>query len=115
MATLMKKSIKWSVVSYPSIVIDLSYSSTGNTKIVLNYSQRKITSHALFLDFTNWAYYRKEGGKYTPDDIDIDLCTHIVYGFAVLDKNTFQMIAHDSYVDEDKGMKDYFLFFEGYK
>ena len=56
-----------------------------------------------FIDFTNWAYYRKEGGKYTPDDIDVDLCTHIVYGFAVLDKNTFQMIAHDSYVDEDKG------------
>ena len=59
----------------------------------------------VFLDFTNWAYYRKDGGKYTPDDIDIDLCTHIVYGFAVLDKNTFQMIAHDSYVDEDKGKR----------
>ena len=56
-----------------------------------------------FLDFTNWAFYRQEGGKYTPDDIDINLCTHIVYGFAVLDKNTFEMIAHDSFVDEDKG------------
>ena len=62
-----------------------------------------------FLDFTNWAFYRKEGGKYTPDDIDINLCTHIVYGFAVLDKNTFKMIAHDSYVDEDKGIKQTIL------
>ena len=105
----MKKSIKWSVVSYPSFVIDFS-----NT-LVLNCSQRKMTTATLFLDFTNWAYYRKKGGKYTPDDIDIDLCTHIVYGFAVLDKNTFQMIAHDSYVDEDKGRKDYLSFLEGYR
>ena len=58
-----------------------------------------------FLDFTNWAFYRPEGGKYTPEDIDVNLCTHIVYGFAVLDKNTFKMIAHDSYVDEEKGGK----------
>ena len=57
------------------------------------------------IDFTNWAFYRADGGKFTPDDIDINLCTHIVYGFAVLDKNTYQMIAHDSYVDEDKGKK----------
>lgn len=35
--------------------------------------------------FTNWAWYRKGIAKYTPDDIDHRLCTHIVYGFAVLD------------------------------
>lgn len=35
--------------------------------------------------FTNWAWYRKGIGRYTPDDIDPRLCTHIVYGFAVLD------------------------------
>ena len=60
-------------------------------------------------DFTNWAYYRQGAGKFEPDDIDINLCTHIVYGFAVLDENTFQMIAHDSYVDEVKG-KHSFIF-----
>ena len=37
--------------------------------------------------FTNWAWYRQGVGKYTPDDIDTDLCTHINYGFAVLDPN----------------------------
>src|SRR5687768_3924525 len=36
--------------------------------------------------FTNWAWYRPGDGKYTPDDIDESLCTHIVYGFAVLDR-----------------------------
>lgn len=35
--------------------------------------------------FTNWAWYRQGIAKYTPDDIDHRLCTHIVYGFAVLD------------------------------
>ena len=37
--------------------------------------------------FTNWAWYRQGTGKYTPDNIDTDLCTHINYGFAVLDPN----------------------------
>jgi len=51
--------------------------------------------------FTNWAWYRRGNGKYTPEDIDPELCTHIVYGFAVLDSNTLLMKAHDSWADYD--------------
>ena len=43
--------------------------------------------------FTNWAWYRQGVGKYTPDDIDTDLCTHINYGFAVLDPNKSVIIS----------------------
>jgi len=51
--------------------------------------------------FTNWAWYRPGQGKYKPENINSDLCTHIVYGFAVLDANTLTIRAHDSWADFD--------------
>ena len=53
--------------------------------------------------FTNWAWYRPGQGKYKPENINSDLCTHIVYGFAVLDANTLTIRAHDSWADFDNG------------
>ena len=38
---------------------------------------------------------------YGPEDIDWSLCTHINYGFAVLDPNRLEMTAHDSWADID--------------
>ena len=51
--------------------------------------------------FTNWAWYRNGEGKYTPDDIDESLCTHIVYGFAVLDNSRLLIKPHDTWADYD--------------
>jgi len=51
--------------------------------------------------FTNWAWYRPGLGKYVPEDIDANLCTHINYGFAVLDKNNLVIKIHDSWADVD--------------
>ncbi|KAA0201540.1 hypothetical protein HAZT_HAZT005433 [Hyalella azteca] len=51
--------------------------------------------------FTNWAWYRPGIGKYTPDDIDPTICTHIVYGFAVLDYSNLIIKPHDSWADLD--------------
>ncbi|KAB0794995.1 hypothetical protein PPYR_11834 [Photinus pyralis] len=51
--------------------------------------------------FTNWAWYRQDAGKYLPEDIDPRLCTHIAYGFAVLDPNTLTIKPHDSWADID--------------
>ncbi|CAG9802300.1 unnamed protein product [Chironomus riparius] len=51
--------------------------------------------------FTNWAWYRPGEGKYLPDDIDENLCTHIVYGFAVLNYDELTMRTHDSWADID--------------
>jgi len=54
--------------------------------------------------FTNWATYRQTGGgKFDPEDIDPNICTHIIYGFAVLDGSTLLMKSHDPYADMSDG------------
>lgn len=50
--------------------------------------------------------YRKGIAKYTPDDIDDRLCTHIVYGFAVLDYTELTIRTHDSWADIDNRFYD---------
>ncbi len=49
--------------------------------------------------FTNWAWYRKGIGRFTPDDINTELCTHVIYGFAVLDYSELVLRTHDSWAD----------------
>jgi Glycosyl hydrolases family 18 len=51
--------------------------------------------------FTNWAWYRPGIGKYLPDDVDANLCTHIVYGFAVLNYDELTIRTYDSWADID--------------
>ena len=54
--------------------------------------------------FTNWATYRQTGGgKFDPENIDPNICTHIIYGFAVLDGNSLLMKSHDPYADMSDG------------
>ncbi|XKL60517.1 hypothetical protein PGB90_007574 [Kerria lacca] len=64
-----------------------SYSLTGQYKVVCY--------------FTNWAWYRPGSGKYIPEDADPNLCTHIVYGFTVLDYELLTIKVHDSWADID--------------
>ena len=51
--------------------------------------------------FTNWAWYRPGLGKYRAEDVQPELCTHIVYGFAVLDYSSLNIKPHDSWADID--------------
>eukprot|EP00092_Neocalanus_flemingeri_P031053 GFUD01033733.1.p1 GENE.GFUD01033733.1~~GFUD01033733.1.p1 ORF type:complete len:520 (+),score=153.64 GFUD01033733.1:169-1728(+) len=53
--------------------------------------------------YPNWTYYRTGDGKYTVEDIDPSLCTHLVYAFAVLDPTTLLIKVHDSWLDIDLG------------
>ena len=52
--------------------------------------------------YTNWAFYRQGSGKYMPEDIDYTLCTHVNYGFAVLDPTQLVMVPHDDWADVQK-------------
>lgn len=46
-------------------------------------------------------YCRQGVGKYLPSDIDSELCTHIVYGFAVLNGDRLTIKPHDPWADID--------------
>ncbi|KAE8573974.1 Putative chitinase [Halyomorpha halys] len=61
--------------------------------------------------FTNWAWYRQGSGKYLPEDIDYDLCTHIIYGFAVLDYSELIIKSHDSWADTDNNFYNRVVWF----
>ncbi|XP_018313223.1 probable chitinase 3 [Mycetomoellerius zeteki] len=56
--------------------------------------------------FTNWAWYRQEGGRFVPEDIDPDLCTHVLYGFSVLDGSSLTIKSHDPWADIDNKFYD---------
>ena len=32
--------------------------------------------------YTNWSQYRHGRGKFVPEDVPLNLCTHVVYAFA---------------------------------
>ena len=52
--------------------------------------------------YTNWSWYRVGDGKYGPTDVDVNLCTHILYGFATLDPTLLTMRVFDSWSDTDE-------------
>lgn len=80
----------------PPTVAPISPSTTTVEPLIDTESDYKVVCY-----FTNWAWYRQGVGKYLPSDIDPDLCTHIVYGFAVLNGNQLVIKPHDSWADFD--------------
>ncbi|NXJ88640.1 CHIA chitinase, partial [Corythaixoides concolor] len=45
------------------------------------------TAYVLSCYFTNWAQYRPGLGKFMPDNIDPNLCDHLIYAFAGMSNN----------------------------
>jgi len=50
-----------------------------------------------------WANYRPKDGKFTPEDIDASLCTHLIYSFAGLDAETDSIKPLDPWMDLEEG------------
>lgn len=58
------------------------------------------TSSKLVCHMTNWAQYRPGMGKFTPDNIDPFLCTHVVYALVTI--NSFNQITPTEWNDEQQ-------------
>ncbi|XP_030585311.1 acidic mammalian chitinase-like [Archocentrus centrarchus] len=56
------------------------------------------SSTKLACHMTNWAQYRPGTGKFTPDNIDPFLCTHVIYALATI--NSFNQISPIEWNDE---------------
>jgi chitinase len=61
------------------------------TRVLPALLEQKLPSNLrkpkVFCYYTNWSYKRPGMGKFTPEDIDADLCTHIVFAFASIEDN----------------------------
>ncbi|EEC06205.1 brain chitinase, putative [Ixodes scapularis] len=76
----------------PSHVVERRAASSGtggDLKIVCYYS--------------NWAVYRPSLAKFTPQNINPYLCTHIIYAFAGFNKR-YELKPYDPYNDVEQGM-----------
>ncbi|XP_054640445.1 chitinase, acidic.1 [Dunckerocampus dactyliophorus] len=61
------------------------------------------SSSKLVCHMTNWAQYRPGSAKFTPDNIDPFLCTHVIYALATI--NSFNQISPIEWNDEDQFIK----------
>jgi chitinase len=55
--------------------------------------------HKVVCHITNWSFYRKNEGKFVPENLDSSLCTHIIYSFATLDPEALEMREFDPWGD----------------
>lgn len=99
------ENVKPPVLEDPQIHQEIPQGTTTAQPLVDTSSEYKVVCY-----FTNWAWYRQGVGKYLPSDIDPDLCTHIVYGFAVLNGDQGIIKPHDTWADFDNSkFPKYFL------
>ncbi|XP_056128862.1 acidic mammalian chitinase-like [Lampris incognitus] len=52
------------------------------------------TANQMACYFTNWSQYRPGVGKYTPQNVDPYLCTHLIYAFSVIN-NKNELVTYE--------------------
>uniref|UniRef100_A0A7N6AMM4 chitinase n=1 Tax=Anabas testudineus TaxID=64144 RepID=A0A7N6AMM4_ANATE len=68
--------------------------------LLLCFCLSSASSSKLVCHMTNWAQYRPSNGKFTPDNIDPFLCTHVIYALATI--NSFNQISPVEWNDEQQ-------------
>ena len=51
--------------------------------------------------FSSWAWLRKKEGQFVPENVDPNLCTHVIYAFAMLDPTDLVIRSPDPWTDLD--------------
>lgn len=64
---------------------ELKVSSAKESKKEIKESKDK-DGYKIVCYYTNWSQYRVKIGKFLPEDIPADLCTHIIFAFGWLKK-----------------------------
>lgn len=63
--------------------------------------------HQIVCYYTNWSQYRTKIGKFTPEDIQPDLCTHVIFAFGWLKKGKLSSFeSNDETKDGKTGLYD---------
>jgi len=64
--------------------------------------KRQIDERRVVCYYANWAVYRQGTAKFSPQNINPYLCTHLIYAFAGLGKDD-EIQTFDKYQDLEKG------------
>lgn len=71
---------------------------TDNVEKRETSKQKKVVCY-----YTNWSVYRPGTAKFSPQNINPYLCTHLIYAFGGLDKEN-GLRPYDKYQDIEQGM-----------
>ena len=52
--------------------------------------------------FEGWAHWRQDPVQFEPEDVDVSLCTHIIFAFALLDDSGLHIVESDGHSDIEK-------------
>lgn len=84
----------------------LTHSALKNPSEVSLADLRQGEEKYVFCYFTNWAFYRKGDGKFVPENIDPNLCTHVIYSFSSLEADSLLMKEFDPWADVENGKRN---------
>ncbi|XP_071042934.1 endochitinase [Parasteatoda tepidariorum] len=76
--------------------------------ITVTHAAKKNNDYKLVCYYANWSIYRPGVAKFTPENINPFLCTHLIYAFAGMNKN-YEFKPFDSYNDIQLGNYEKFV------
>ena len=101
---LSTSSFKKCILIYPFFSFSVFSQGLSDVEQPPEHSlvKRQIDERRVVCYYANWAVYRQGTAKFTPQNINPYLCTHLIYAFAGLGKDD-EIQTFDKYQDLEKG------------